>query len=70
MINPCDNLIDPMAGVNLPAGVVAVETFVDGETIWTLDPPPVVPLAPVFLLLQSGGPLLMQDEIPLAIETV
>lgn len=63
----CDNVIDPLGGATIPSGIVGVESFVNGQAVWATDPPtpPAETAEPV--LLQSGGPLLIEDGVSLLI---
>lgn len=64
----CDGAIDPMNGVALPEGIVAVELFVNSEVEWELDPTQPSTVLPTLLLNQSSGGILIEEGVYLAIE--
>jgi hypothetical protein len=68
MQNPCDHPLDVLGGAVIPGSIAAVSTVVNGQIVWTTNPPIPIPSHTRFLLLQSGGPLLVDEELPLTIE--
>lgn len=64
----CDGAIDPMNGAVIPDGIVAVELFVNSEVEWDLDPSQPGTVLPTLLLNQSGGGILIEENLYLAIE--
>jgi hypothetical protein len=66
-ISTCSDEIDPMGGSSIPEGIEAVQTFVDGETVWQTNPPQPVEATTNFLVQQTGGKILIDDKIYLII---
>jgi len=67
MSNPCDALPDPMDGATIPEGFDAVSTVVNGQVVWSTNPPAPPTSDREFLNLQSGGRLLIDEGVALAI---
>lgn len=64
---PCENPIDPMGGATIPPGYEAELVFIDGEPVWSTNPPQPPEDLPVLLLNQNDGGILIDEGIYLAI---
>jgi hypothetical protein len=64
---PCENPLDPMNGVPLPEGREAELVFIDGQPVWTTNPPIPPEDLPVLLVNQNQGGILIDEGIYLAI---
>jgi hypothetical protein len=67
-ISPCEGELPPMGGAVVPEGIEAVPVFVGNEVEWELDPAQPQNALPTLLVNQSGGGILIEDDIYLAIE--
>lgn len=63
----CSDEIDPMGGATIPEGMDAVQTFVDGQTVWQTNPPLPPEETVHFLVQQNGGKILIDDGVRLII---
>lgn len=66
-VQVCSDEIDPMGGSTIPEGLEAVQTFVDGQTVWQTNPPQPPESVVNFLVQQNGGRILIDDGIRLII---
>jgi len=62
-VTVCTDEIPPMGGAVIPAGVQAVQTFVNGEVIWQTDPAQPAGETVNFLVQQNGGKILIDDDV-------